>query len=271
MGMGLPIALMALAAGASARVGDAYELTRIVDRSTVRTDGGSGSSHDTDAIVARVVATRADGVEIEYDLPASTPEDARDASWQFPLRVFRPTTGPARLVDPAGVEARVTAWLAAAKLPRSACGRPFFTWNAFRVECDPQTVLRAVAAFELDRPGETYRDEDARAPVPLVRTADGGSLTAALDLDPERVRRAEAEADVGVGEILHKPVTLEAALAAHAKEAITGTITVTFDISADGAPWRRTRVMGTRRVDADGKVETSTATEVLTRQRLPRD
>jgi hypothetical protein len=48
------------------QVGDTYEITL-----------SAGSSHDKDTIIERVIGLRADGVELEYDLPkAAANEEA---------------------------------------------------------------------------------------------------------------------------------------------------------------------------------------------------
>src|ERR1044072_2485748 len=94
------IALLWQASGALARepppgprVGDVYEI-RSERVSTRQSADGSGSSHDRDSIVERVIAVRDGGVELEFDLaPDATAQD-RAASWQFPVRVFRPSQGP---------------------------------------------------------------------------------------------------------------------------------------------------------------------------------
>ena len=62
-----------------------------------------------------------------------------------------------------------------------------------------------------------------------------------LEADPAAVRRARAEADVATGEIMQKPVTLEAALRERAKEQVSGTISVTFETDTAGNIRKRTR------------------------------
>jgi hypothetical protein len=264
-------ALLLSAAGACAapHVGDAYQVT--LTRVSSKEGGYSSSSTDTDAVVERVVEVRADGVELEYDLSKATPVEIRAATWQFPARVFKPFDGPARLLNGPEIEARVERWLKSAGLSRAMCGHWIFTWNAFRVECDPQSVLKTVAAFDLSstdmRDGALYRDAEALGPATLKRK-DGSAFTAELPVDPDAVRRARAEADVVVGEITHKSVTIDAALRGRAKESVSGTISVEFETDAEGDACRRTKVT---RLDIDGPKgrETETVTETLERKRAP--
>ena len=73
---------------------------------------------------------------------------------------------------------------------------------------------------------------------------------------------------MGVGEILNKPLTLEAALAKHASDDISGTISVTFDTDASGQVWRRKTVTVVKIKKRDGQSDTQTTTTTLERHRL---
>jgi|GEM_PF-648672 len=253
------------------RAGDVYEIDIVEESSSSGSDGSSSTSHDRDGFIERVVAVRADGVELEYDVPAST--EGREDVWQFPARVFRPRQGPLQLLNRAELEARVEAWLKRAKLPRAACGHWYFSWNAFQVQCDPQSVIATLDGLDSPVPelrdGAPYRDPEAGAPAPLKRKRagpDGGSFRAEMPLDAERVRRQRAEADVAVGEIMHKPVTLEAALRERAKERVSGTIAVELEADSAGNVRRRTRVVKVETRAADGRTEKQTSTQTLERR-----
>lgn len=257
------------------RVGDTYEITLTRDWTQQGSDGfSSASSHDLDTVIERVIRVRGDGLELEYDLPASTPKDERSSTWQFPARVFRPFNGPVELLDRSGLERRVDAWLKAARLPRAACGHMIFTWNEFRIECNPDAVIKTVEAFEFPtdiHDGASYRDPGARIPTALIMKQmgpQGTTLVANAEIDPDAVRRNAAETDMGVGEILNKPLTLEAALAKHASDDISGTISVTFDTDASGQVWRRKTVTVVKIKKRDGQSDTQTTTTTLERHRL---
>jgi len=45
--------------------------------------------------------------------------------------------------------ARLDHFLTEAKISREACGSYYFTWTAFKIECDPDSVLGTVAAINL--------------------------------------------------------------------------------------------------------------------------
>lgn len=281
---GVVAALVVLAGMAQAgavreapQVGDTFELTLTKNSVQQGSNKSSGSSHDKDTIIERVIGVRAEGVELQYDLPSSaTPED-RARSWQFPTRVFKPFDGPAQLLNGPELETRVEAWLKAAGLPRTACGQWYFTWNAFLIDCDPQSVVKTVQAFDLRsadvREGAAYQESDALRSGTLKRTAgraDGALFTVELPVDPDVVRRARAESDLVVGEIMKKPVSLDAALARRATDIISGTISIAFDTDFAGNVLRRTKVTKLEIKGPDGPSETQTVTETLERRLISR-
>lgn len=256
------------------RLGGAYEIT--LTRVTETQGGGSsGSSHDVDSIVERVVGLRPDGVDLEYDLPKSVAPEERAGNWEFPARVSAPDHGPLTLINEPELQARLDPWLQAAGLSRSDCGQWIFTWNAFRIECDPQSVLGMIEAFRAAsatlRTGDSYRDPDAARPGPLVRTTAGpAGTTFSVDLavDPQGVRQGRARSDVVVAQLMRKPTTLDAALRARADEKITGTILITFDTDPAGQIRRRTKVMKLLITTPAGRAERKTITETVERRRI---
>lgn len=255
------------------QVGDTYEITMDRDSSQQSSDGSSGSSHDKDLIIERVIGLRADGLDLEYDLPKEAPAQVRAAIWQFPARVFKPNRGPLQLLNRSELEARVETWLKAGNLTRAACGHWIFTWNAFRIECDPQSVIKTLEVFDLRVPdlreGTAYQAAEARGPEPLARKTagpDGATFAVEMEIDPDAVLRARAESDVVVGEITGKPLTLDAALRERAKETVSGTISLTFDADPDGNVRRRTKVINLEIKRPDGQSATETVTETVERR-----
>ncbi|MEZ0260478.1 MAG: hypothetical protein ACAH80_05675 [Alphaproteobacteria bacterium] len=264
--------LLPLVAIAAPKAGDTYEITQKTS-SSYKSDGSSGSSGGGGMIVEKVIALRDGGVELEYDLPKDTPAKARERQWQFPARVFKPSEGALQLLNAPELEARVDIWLKAAKLERAACGRMIFTWNAFRIECDPQSVLKKIDMFDLgpDRldEGAPYSDPDALEPAKLAKKINGLDdivFSAEMPVNPAAVRRARAEADVATGELMRKPVSLEDALEAREKEAVSGTVSVEFATDSDGIVNRRTKVTKIEIKEDDGKTEARTSKETLERR-----
>ncbi len=255
------------------QIGDTYEITKTRDSSSQGSDASSGSSHDQDTLIERVEAVRPDGLEVVFDLPQQTTAEERQQTWQFPARVFEPRDGRLRLLNAPELEKRVDAWLKWGKMSREACGHWIFTWNAFKIECDPEIVLETVDAFDprvpVLRDGALYRDAHAlhSAPLTLKTSSSGGATFAAsLEIDPKTVQRDRAQADVVIGEITRKPVTLDAALVERAKEAVSGTIEVTIDADTDGNVRRLTKITKSHTKKPDGSEQTETVTETVERR-----
>jgi hypothetical protein len=267
------LAVHAAPTQAEYRVGDVFTIQRDVE-STQNTDGQpSGSSTDRDEIAERVVGISQAGLDLEYDLTPDVAADDRARQWQLPARVLRPTHGPLQLLNRPELTTRVTAWLKAAGLPAAACGHWYFTWNAFRIDCDPQSAIEEIEGFDLGpddlSDGVLYIDSNALKPAPVKQTAaapGGGVFHVELAVSPDAVRRDQAKADVVAGEILRKPVTLEAALHARSAETVSGTIAITFETDPTGRVRRQTKVMTLNIKTADGGVETRTTTETLERR-----
>jgi hypothetical protein len=270
----LPLSLARAAALPPApQVGDTYEITLAKDSAQQGSNGSSGSSHDKDTIIERVIGLRADGLELQYDLATAATGEERAQNWQFPVRLFKPFSGPAQILNGPELEARVDGWLKAAGWPRSACGQVIFTWNAFRIECDPQSVIKMVQAFDLRsadlREGASYQDTDARGAGTLARKAvgpDGAIFAVEMPVDADVVRRSRAKSGVVVGEMMKKLAPLDAALRERAKEIVSGTISVTFETDPSGNVRRRTKVTKLDITGPDGLSETETVTETLERR-----
>lgn len=260
------------------RVGEVYE-NRLESVSSETTNGeSSGSASSRNMLMERVIAVHDSGVELEFDLPQDVPAEDRARVWQFPVRVLKPLQGPLQLLNGPELEMRVDRWLAAAGLPRAACGHWYFTWNAFQIECDPQSVIQTLALFDL-RPGDLrdgapYQEAGARGPAVMRRQArgsDGATFVLEMEVDPETVRRDRAQSDVVVAEIVRREtLALDAALQARSAERISGTIRITFETDAAGRVRRRTRVIELRIEGSDRGREIRTTTETVERRLVSR-
>lgn len=258
------------------RIGDTYEITMISDSAQRGSDGSSSRSHDVDTIIERVIGLRADGVELQYDVPEVDPEKKGARDWKFPVRILMLTGGALQLLNRSELDGRVDKWLKAAKWTREICGRWIFTWNAFHIECDPQAAADTVKAFDLRsiilREGALYRDENALAPGTITKTASSenrATFAVQLEADPNAVHRARAESDVVVAEISRKPVTFEMALLSRSKEAVKGIIAITFETDAIGNIHRRTKISELHTQKPDGTTDTHTVKQILERRFVP--
>lgn len=262
---------------AAPEVGHEYVISKTYATSAQSSDGSSESSRGRDTLLERVIGVREGGLELEFDLPKQATAEDRARNWQFPVRVFRPANGSMQLLNRPELEARLEDWLEAAGWTHDACGRWIFTWTAFLVECDPEAVIRAVATFDLRtagiREGISHREADAKGPGTLTRKSagpDGATFVVEMQIDPDAARRARAEADVAVGEMMQAPVTLDSALRERAKEDVRGSILVTFDTDAAGNLRKRTKVTKVETTGPDRVIENRTVTETVERHPVRR-
>ena len=271
------------------RSSQVYEITKQYDTTEQVNNRSRGSSRGREAYLERVIAERNDGLELEYDFPENTPKQVRDRSWQFPVRILLLSNGSMKILNRLELELRVEDWLKSAGWTREVCGQWMFTWSAFRIECDPGSVLKILRNINLRDPGirdgAQYQEDTALTPGTLIKNKAGESrdvsdsktdsgpdrvtLTTELQIDPESVRRTRAESDVVVGKIMRKPVTLEAALQKRAKDNISGKMTVSFDLDSASNIVKRTRLSTIETTSPDGKTEIQTVTETVERRLLP--
>lgn len=256
--------------------GDHFRLQ--LQRHSEDRDAGNGvqsSSDDTDTLTQRVVSVASNEIEVEFDLPAAATARDRLVGWQFPARVRYGPDGSKTLLNTTELAKRRDAFLQASKLDQSACGHWIFTWNAFKIECDPQSAIGIIEAFEIQpdllADGAPFAMKGAAGSAAMtcvpVKPA-GKKCSVLLDLDADEVRRELADTDIVTGEILGKPVTPDVAAKRHAATQISGTIDVTFEADAGGLVWKRTTVLHSKQVDPAGHVRVLSSTAVLTRARL---
>lgn len=239
-------------------------------------DGSEGSSQGRQAITVRLIGKRDGGQELEFALPDSATEQDRLREWQLPARIFVAANGRGTLLNASELEVRRNRFLAAAKLTQAACGKWIFTWNAFKIECDPQSALEIAETYRLQPQGPltdgapfTQRDAVGSAVLACSSVDGGGKVcSATLPVDAAKLRREKAEADVVVGEINGHPVALADALKAYERVEVEGTIETVLAVDADGSVTKRTTIVRVKLREPDGKTETSTSTSVLTRTRL---
>lgn len=258
-----------------AKVGDVFEIRNEYTTSQSSGDESSGSSSGHTTMIERVIDVRTDGVVLEYDLPQETKPIDRSRQWQFPARILRPVVGPISLLNSAALEARATDWLKRAKLARADCGRWIFTWNAFRIECDPESAIKIVKQYDLGNErlvaGVRYDDVQATQSGFLdkgIVTAEGTQFAVSLPLDADKVRREMAESDMIVAEIMRKPITLDQALGAQKKKDIAGSLSITLDVLPSGQLWCRASVTKVRIAEASQKIETRMVTETIERRKI---
>jgi hypothetical protein len=257
-------------------IGTRTEIRQTYETSSRRGGESSGSSSGHSSLVERVIAERDGGLELEFDLPSDTTKEDRTREWQFPARVFRAADGSLTLLDQSVLESRLAAWLTKAKIDRQACGTWYFTWNAFKIECDPNSVLEAIGGYDIRASnlveGQLYGAKNAtgKGPLKIMKSLLGEmSLGVSLQLDAEAFRRGQAESDVVVAHIAGDKMTLDEARQKHADDRINGTIDVQIDLDAESRMvLRRTTVTRIQvRSSGDG-VEDQTSKVIVERRAI---
>jgi hypothetical protein len=259
------------------RVGDTYEI-RLESVSKTSGGGTTGNSHSASMLVERVIALHDDSIELEFDLPGQTSPQDRARTWQFPARVLESSERPLQLLNRPELETRLRAWLQRGRMTESACGRWVFTWTAFKIECDPESVLQTLEPFDL-RVGDLrhrapHKEPRARGTAFLrmgSRHSGGATYAAEMEIDPDQVRQERAKEDVAVAEMSGKmPLALEAALQARETERISGTIATTIETDAAKRVTRRRRVTSIEISDEAGSLERQTTTMTVERRLILR-
>ncbi len=256
--------------------GGVYEVT--IERSTTSatSDGSSsGSSSSNYALQMTVTPNGPDSTTVTFDLPADRTAKDRARQWQFPATIAYDANGGATLFQPEILDRRLDDWLTLGKWTREMCGRWIFTWNAFYIECDPQSVIENVQPFLLPpadlAEGAMHTDPNALAPAAFVRLPaedDAIVLEAQFTLDPTKLEAERIEQDKVVAEIMGPPTSPEMAAVrqerndARNSEEVTGTLRVQYDLTYQPDEWVRTEISTITVRRGDGVIETETAETV---------
>jgi len=243
-----------------AQPGERYEVRRIYKTETISTTGSSHSS-GSDTILVRIVNVSSAGTEREYDLPRSAKAEERERQWQLPVRILAATDGSRHILNVPEMKARLADWLKRGKMTTASCGQWIFTWNAFKIECDPQAVLAMVDDFTIAPPvlreGLPYADAGALAPAALTRVAND-RYAARLLVDPDAVKRDEAESAKVTAQILGPTASSMPSV-----RQASGTIEVEFKTDRESRPLTRTRTATIDVVLSDGTTERRRSVETL--------
>ena len=251
--------------------------SRIVSSYEMRSnsDDGSGSSRGYTRYVERRLSADNGAPIFEYDVEVTEAAPRHPSDWHFPVRVtLEPGSHALKLVNRTAMEARRDAWLDGAGLSADECGRSYFTWNVFKVECDPEAVLPVIADLRGEvlplEDGAIAIDDLAAAPVPVRRETltEGTRYTANFALDEAAARRQLADKKRIVAEISGKTMTGEEALAAAARHDFSGTITVEVLTDASGDIVGTNRTSETIEVGADRAPERTTAIRTIRRTKV---
>lgn len=257
--------------------GQSYYLLLSHQEKSEDTTGNTSSSSGRDDRVERIIEVSDLGLIVEFDLPAEKGGERKPIDWQFPARMLINPDGTMTLLNEAELAARNAEWRRLAGIEESACGQWYFTWNAFKIECDPQSVVANLEIYSLryGMPAEGLELAFANtlSPARLRDCSDeGGAVTLCADylLDPEKIRESRIENDKIVASMLGKD-TRSGAASDRVSEQIEGTLELRLYLNDQGHVWKRIVSSTIKTTLASGEVETSTTREELTRSLVSRD
>ncbi len=234
-------------------------------------DNGSSSGHST--LIERVIEVSDDGIVVEFDFAEQTSDSAKAREWRYPARLLVTNDGEVELVNPDELAERNRNWRNQAGFDKSACGQWYFTWNAFKIECDPYSVVSELESYNLHLPniheGIEFSEPGTLHPQTLELAEDvPTTLVATFELDPEAIRMDRAEEDVITAQIVGpRDLTLEDALLDRESEEVRGTLKTTLELDGNNRITSRTRVTVISIEFDDGTNERMTS-RVTTHRRL---
>jgi hypothetical protein len=272
--LGLLLTMLSVPIGAAAapqmRAGDIFLISRSYQTQSETSDhSSSGSSNGRDQLEIRLVAADGSGAEFVVDYPSAVDDEERARGWLLPARIFRPANGPARLLNAPELEARLAAWLRRAGWTKEMCGRWIFTWNAFRIDCDP---AEAIALLENWLPPDPRVGQDFAHPLAdaasqwrVPDASQPGTLYAELPISADRIcadRRRQADVVAQISGAANNTGRCGGGIDTIAA---SGTIAATFTADTSGGIWRITE-RTTLRIVTDGVTETRREVRVLERR-----
>lgn len=238
---------------------------------------GSGKSTTRNALVEHVLSKTESAVELEYRLPSGSEGRAGPVEWMFPLRVRKSVVGEIEVLNRAELLVRRDTWLAKAPQFRTLCGQSIFTWTAIQIHCEVEDALGIIAPFDLWiwglTPDQMWNEPGTTTDQPLVLVENGTNgqrYEVTLDLDPQALRRADAEIKVSVAMMtgITSP-TLEEALLELEGVSYVGILVLGFQTDAAGAVTERTWRREVTQTDELGEITSRLATTKTQRSTTP--
>jgi len=171
---------------------------------------------------------------------------------------------------------RLDHFLTEAKISREACGSHYFTWNVFKIECDPDSVLDTVATINLGmiplQEGAYYRVPATDTLVKLTRAnslRDGSqTFTGTATIDSEFLRKGALKTIEVVAQLSGEKLSKEAADARLKGFEFSGEVTVSVFSEPKDARITLEVLSEVREINAEGQTGTRRGKEVTKRQRV---
>jgi hypothetical protein len=276
---GLGLALAAVAAPTAAWAGESAPDHYVIEsRYETETEGdsGSGSSSGRNTYTEFVRDEAGGCVLRSFDVVDDSKRPRPLAIWQFPL-VLRECPGAAPvLANREAMLGRRNAFLAAMGVGEEACGKHYFTWNVFQIECDPDEAVLWLAQIDLaairleDGAEHVLADTGTRVTLQQVSDASPGAraFSGSGVVDPAFLRDKAVETIMVVAEVSGETITREEAVEQVAARQFSGETAITLVEEPAAGRITATITGQSREVDAMGKVETRRGKVVITRKRV---
>lgn len=262
----------------SEQVGNIYEIKYSYETSRKTGDQSSGRSSGTNLLIERIIAINEESIDLEYDISLNPSEEDRAREWKLPAKVRRNNDGTLLLLNTDEMEIRITKWLEKASWTREVCDQWIFTWNAFKIECDPQSALELITSYDLNsnnfdptKPYENKFASHAGKLQLLANTPEGKTYHTKLELNPQIIKTELAETQLIIGQITGKEITIEDAQKEQALKSISGNIQIKLDVDNEGRLIKRTEVFNIKTIEDDGTIKTETKTNILSRSLISAD
>lgn len=233
--------------------------------------GTNGSSSGHTSLIERVIEVNSSSIVLEYDLPPGIPEKQKQTYWQWPAIVELNPNGSILLRNFHEIQQRNENWRIEAGFPKSTCGQWYFTWNAFKIECDPNSVIDELEPFLLHygniSEGKSVNEPGTLTPAPLKRTEKGeNSFEAQFLIDPEFVRKSYVEQELIAAQILgEEATTLEEMISAQRRNEIEGTSTLNLELDIVGRVVLRKRTSSVEIVTRNSETQFNESIQTTTR------
>jgi len=186
--------------------------------------------------------------------------------------ILRRTDGDLTILNHDELKLRSDTWLQSANIDSSLCGSWYFTWNAFQIVCDPNSVISLIKPLNLRinlKNGELYSEPSAISENPLVlleNNLNSRAYRVDLELDPNTIREEKAETNRIVSEISGTTSPLiKGKASGDPPPQYRGDIQITFRTNPAEQVMEKTSVATIVTSFADGRTEQETATTVIRR------
>ena len=240
----LPLALIcaaAIAGPANASVEpEVFEIEVRYETSSQSDDGGSSSSSGGFSYREEAYAPEGKCRIRRFDLNDG-PRERPLAAWEMPVEVRDCRGQSLEITNREEMLARLDEFLTEANLSREACGTHYFTWNVFKIECDPDSVLDTISDINL---GAIDLEDGSSLLLPGMGTdvtlalegnADSDELefTGSARIDPEILRNQAAQTIMVVAELNREPISREEAFKELEAVSFSGEVSVTLEFNSE--------------------------------------